>query len=265
VHAVLEWLWDVAAEPVLSALGFTGTPRGDWPRMWWVVEGALSLLPLHAAGYHYSRGQSVLDRVISSYTPTIQALGHARDHARPTGVSDALVVATLPHAVAEAEAVCQRVPNSTLLTNAPDTPPAHWPTRGNVLSHVDNCAIVHFACRGTGTSLVLDDDPLRIASLVPVQLTRARLAYLSACTTPPPSADPIHLPAAFQLAGYPHVVGTLWEVADSSVASFIATDFYGAMATTSDSARALHQAIRGIRTDIPHLPSMWAAYLHFGA
>ncbi|MBE1462310.1 CHAT domain-containing protein [Kibdelosporangium phytohabitans] len=261
LHAVLEWLWEVAALPVLSALGFKGMPRGEWPRMWWVTHGPLSLLPLHAAGYHYSRGESVLDRVISSYTPTIQALGHARDYALPVPVSDALVVATLPHAIAEAEAVCQRVTGATLLINTEGTPAAHWPTRGNVLSHVDECPIVHFACRGTGTSLLLADDPLRIASLVPLQLTTARLAYLSACTA---SAEPVQLPAAFQLAGYPHVVGTLWEVTDS-VASFIAGDFYGGMATTSDSARALHQAIRGIRTDIPHLPSMWAAYAHHGA
>nr|WP_157527929.1 CHAT domain-containing protein [Kibdelosporangium sp. MJ126-NF4]CEL16668.1 hypothetical protein [Kibdelosporangium sp. MJ126-NF4]CTQ88980.1 hypothetical protein [Kibdelosporangium sp. MJ126-NF4] len=264
MHAVLEWLWEVAAAPVLAALGFKGMPRGEWPRMWWVTHGALNRLPIHAAGYHYARGESVLDRVVSSYTPTIQALGHARDWAQPVAVSDALVVATLPHAVAEAEAVRQRVPNSTLLINTEGTPAAHWPTRGAVLSHVDECPIVHFACRGTGTSLILADDPLRIASLVPLQLTRARLAYLSACTAAPDADEPVHLPAAFQLAGYPHVVGTLWEVTDS-VASFIAGDFYSGMATTTDSARALHQAIRGIRTDIPHLPSMWAAYLHHGA
>ncbi|SMD18767.1 CHAT domain-containing protein [Kibdelosporangium aridum] len=265
LHAILEWLWDVAAAPVVAALGFVDTPRAGWPRMWWVAHGPLSLLPLHAAGYHYSHGESVLDRVISSYTPTIQALGHARDYSLPVPVSDALVVANLPHAVAEADAVRQHVPNSTLLTNAEGTPAAHWPTRGNVLSHIDNCAIAHFACQGTGTSLVLDDAPLRIASLVPVQLTRARLAYLSACRTPAISADPIHLPTAFQLAGYPHVIGTLWEVKDSGVTSFVAADFYSAMTTTSDSALALHQAIRGVRTDIPHLPSMWAAYQHHGA
>ncbi|MCE7011480.1 CHAT domain-containing tetratricopeptide repeat protein [Kibdelosporangium philippinense] len=264
LHAILEWLWDVAAAPVVEALGFVDTPRAGWPRMWWVAHGPLNLLPLHAAGYHYSHGRSVLDRVISSYTPTIQALGHARDYSLPVPVSGALVVANLPHAMPEADAVRQHVPNSTLLINTEGSPPAHWPTRGNVLSHIDNCAIVHFACQGTGTSLLLDDAPLRIASLVPVQLTRARLAYLSACRTPAISADPIHLPTAFQLAGYPHVVGTLWEVTDS-VTSFIAADFYSDMATTSDSALALHQAIRGIRTDIPHLPSMWAGYLHHGA
>lgn len=45
------------------------------------------------------------------------------------------------------------------------------------------------------------------------------LAYLSACSTTANSADrlideAIHLTSAFQLAGFRHVIGTLWEVAD---------------------------------------------------
>ncbi|MBP2325512.1 hypothetical protein JOF56_005897 [Kibdelosporangium banguiense] len=256
LHGVLEWLWDVAAAPILSALGFVDVPRTEWPRMWWVTSGPLSLLPIHAAGYHYAPGESVLDRVISSHTPTIKALGHARDYAHPTAVSHALVVATSAAETAEAEAVLGRVPNSMVLSPA---------TRGNVLSHLDSCPIVHFTCRGdAGGRLHLEDAPLRIDSLVPIQLTRARLAYLSACETPSLIDEPTHLPTAFQLAGYPHVIGTLWPVNDS-VTSFIAADFYGNLGSTSDSARALHHAIRGIRTDIPHLPTMWAGYLQTGA
>jgi tetratricopeptide (TPR) repeat protein len=262
-HGVLEWLWDVAAGPILSALGFVDTPRTEWPRMWWVTSGPLSLLPMHAAGYHYTRGESVLDRVISSYTPTIRALGHARDHSCPTAVSHALVVSTSAEEAAEADAVCSRVPSSVSLS--PGTALPHRPTRGNVLSHLDNCPIVHFTCLGDAAGrLHLEDAPLRIGSLVPIQLTKARLAYLSACETPSLTDEPTHLHTAFQLAGYPHVIGTLWAVNDS-VTSFIAADFYGTLATTSDSAHALHQAIRGIRSDIPHLPTMWAAYLHTGA
>ncbi|MET0235233.1 MAG: CHAT domain-containing protein [Kibdelosporangium sp.] len=263
LHGVLEWLWDTAASPILSALGFTDTPRGDWPRMWWVTSGPLSLLPLHAAGYHYAQGSSVMDRVISSYTPTIRALEHARGRALPTAVSNALVVATSPDAAAEADAVHSRVPGSIVLS--PGTPLPHRPTRGNVLSQLDNHPIVHFTCPGDGLGrLHLADAPLRIASLVPIQLTQARLAYLSACDTPSLTDEPTHLPTAVQLAGYPHVIGTLWAVTDS-VTSFIAADFYSGLTSTTEAARALHQAIRGIRTDVPHLPAMWAGYLYTGA
>ena len=96
---VLEWLWDSVTEPVLTALGLDGTPPPGqpWPRIWWCPTGLLSLLPLHAAGYHAAdhRGASapehapprtVLDRVISSYTPTLGALA---DASRRDGSEDA--------------------------------------------------------------------------------------------------------------------------------------------------------------------------------
>ncbi|NED00616.1 CHAT domain-containing protein, partial [Streptomyces sp. SID6648] len=83
--AVLEWLWDNAAGPVLGLLGHDRRPsaEADWPRVWWVPGGVLGLLPLHAAGHHTdpaddARRRTVLDRVVSSYTPTVRALRHAR-------------------------------------------------------------------------------------------------------------------------------------------------------------------------------------------
>jgi CHAT domain-containing protein len=56
-----------------------------------------------------------------------------------------------------------------------------------------------------------------VASLADVQPHRAQLAFLSACQTARNPArdlldEAIHLASAFQLAGYPHVVGTLWSV-----------------------------------------------------
>jgi hypothetical protein len=81
---VLGWLWDAIAAPVLSKLGFDAPADLDQslPRLWWCPTGLLILLPLHAAGYHTAEGRaerlSVLDRVVSSYTPTLRALGDAR-------------------------------------------------------------------------------------------------------------------------------------------------------------------------------------------
>lgn len=50
----LEWIWDTIADPVLTTLGFTETPPDGaaWPRLWWCPTGLLTMLPLHAAGYH---------------------------------------------------------------------------------------------------------------------------------------------------------------------------------------------------------------------
>ncbi|WP_243407941.1 tetratricopeptide repeat protein, partial [Frankia canadensis] len=81
--AVLGWLWDVLAGPVLDRLHLTTTPADgpSWPRLWWCTTGLLSFLPVHAAGHHDTRFDThpatVLDRTISSYTPTLRALTHA--------------------------------------------------------------------------------------------------------------------------------------------------------------------------------------------
>ncbi len=91
---VLGVLWDSVAGPVMDTLGCSG-PSGRharWPRLWWCVAGRAAALPWHAAGHHPAVGQhaaagsgdgqpvadTVLDRVISSYTPTLQALARAR-------------------------------------------------------------------------------------------------------------------------------------------------------------------------------------------
>lgn len=87
--AVQEWLWDVIAEPVLETLG---TPTSQ--RLWWCPIGLLSHLPLHAAGRGY---QSVLDRVVSSYTPTIRALGYARANRRQSATQVKTLVVGIPH------------------------------------------------------------------------------------------------------------------------------------------------------------------------
>ena len=82
MKVILEWLWDVAVKPVLDELGFTQIPQLDevWPRVWWVGSGLLNILPIHASGYHDSTPpQTALDRVISSYAPTVKSLAYARE------------------------------------------------------------------------------------------------------------------------------------------------------------------------------------------
>ena len=74
-------MWDVAVGRVLDFLRFTVAPVGDasWLRVWWVGNGLLNFLPLHAAGYHDSFDRTAIDRVISSYTPSIKVAMYARE------------------------------------------------------------------------------------------------------------------------------------------------------------------------------------------
>ncbi|MFE2267478.1 CHAT domain-containing tetratricopeptide repeat protein [Streptomyces griseosporeus] len=312
LSGILEWLWDAAAEPVLEELGFTLEPPAGaaWPRLWWVPGGLLGQLPLHAAGYHRQRVAShgrrtVMDRVISSYVPTVRALRHARQPAAATSKAGSALIVAMPttpgenplhHVATEAEMLRNRLPSSTLLIEESDggepgiiTP--HTPTKNRVLTSLPEFAIVHFACHGTSdpkdpsqSRLLLHDhenDPLTVASLAPIKLDRARLAYLSACRTALAGAtdlidESIHLASAFQVAGFRHVVGTLWEV-DDAIAARIAAAFYSDLQTsgfsTENTAQALHHAVRGVRdgdnltgrNDLAAVPSLWAAHLHAGA
>jgi tetratricopeptide (TPR) repeat protein len=304
---ILEWLWDAAAEPVLNALGHTTgqSPDQNLPRVWWAPGGLLSLLPLHAAGYHTETvvdGQvrrTVMDTVISSYTPTIRALRYARQHvtaAPAEGLS--LIVAMpstprlpgseLPNVPSEAARVRALLPHPVVLTEPgstsgePSNTSGDLPTRANVLALLPGCSIAHFACHAAShpsdpsRSLLLlhdhDRNPLTVASLAPVNLGQAQLAYLSACSTALTSAvelidEAIHLTSAFQLAGFPHVIGTLWAI-DDKIAVTVAEAFYTILLTgaldVSDAARALHGAVRDVRDRFPTTPSLWAAYLHAG-
>jgi hypothetical protein len=56
-----------------------GPDVGVWPRVCWISTGLLSILPIHAAGYHdVKEPRNTIDRVISSYIPTLKSLSYAR-------------------------------------------------------------------------------------------------------------------------------------------------------------------------------------------
>ncbi|PQE26664.1 TPR domain-containing protein [Rutstroemia sp. NJR-2017a BBW] len=232
----LEWLWDVIVQPILNALGFTQPPSDDnWPHIWWIPTGPLSKFPLHAAGYHGgSSTESALDRVMSSYSSSVKAIIHGRR--RPA-------LAAVPHAPARALLVTmQNTPNASsllfakkettmlqsLLTSKDFKPLEPKPHKQDILSHLPDCKIFHFAGHGetyqkdpSQSSLLLEGDPLRVSDLLEMNLRMHPLflAYLSACGTGQIKDDKffdesIHLISAYQLAGFRHVVGTLWEVND---------------------------------------------------
>ncbi|SDM38170.1 CHAT domain-containing protein [Nonomuraea jiangxiensis] len=317
LRAVLAWLWDSATGPVLDALGIDAPPATDmaahdWPRIWWVPGRHLSLLPLHAAGHHTdppdAGARTVMDRVISSYTPTIGALRHARGGTAQSGPVRALIVAmpttpgtpgNLPYVPAEAALAAACFPDSTTLTEpdpaTPDSttltepdptvpgPADRRPTRANVLALLPTHPVAHFACHGisdpadpSNSRLLLSDhrtEPLTVSALGAIRLDRARLAYLSACETALAYNlldESIHLTSAFQLAGYPHVIGTLWPIYDQEALD-VATTFYTTLTGTGDqpdfrhAAHALHRATQDMRRRFPLAPSHWAAHLHTGA
>lgn len=281
----LDWLWRVVAEPVLDRLGIIGPPDGqEWPRLWWCASGSLTLLPLHAAGRREPVAQSVLDRVVSSYTPSVRALLHARRGATargaegPTGV---LVVAmpetpaaqALPAAAAEARLLTGLFGERATVLSGPAA------THQRVAAALRDARWAHFACHAetdqtdpsAGRLLLHDHEqsPLTVLDLTRLRLDDAELAFLSACRTA--RADPhladeaIHLAGACQVAGFRHVIATLWPVGDRSTARFSGA-VYRVLAEddVSSAAVAVHRAVRAQRDRSPDRPSVWAAHVHYG-
>ncbi|MFE1364041.1 CHAT domain-containing protein [Streptomyces anulatus] len=286
IHDTLEWLWDTVAGPVLGELGLTTEPPADrpWPRIWWAPVGSLSLLPLHAAGHHRHGGPVLLDRVVSSTTPTIRALGHARAGRRDDRNEPRMLVVAMPHtpdapdlpgAQAEADHLAALLPGATVLVGADAT-------RDAVLDALPASGWAHFACHGysdpdnpSDSHLALHDHdraPFRVLDLSRLRLRNAEFAFLSACdtarTTARLSDEAIHPLAAFQIAGFSQVVGTLWRV-DDAVAPVFSRQIYGELIADRSGAlcasAAVHRTVRRLRTTYPNLPSVWAAHVHAGA
>ncbi|SNQ50819.1 CHAT domain protein [Frankia canadensis] len=280
----LGWLWDVLAEPVLAALGLTGPPEEGalWPRLWWSPTGALTRLPLHAAGQHGQAGRSVLDRVVSSYTPTLRALMYSRAH-RISSPRTVLVVAMpetpghppLRQSVQEARAFDGAAGLTRLVGSKA--------TRAAVGAALPGAAIAHFACHAGSnpadpyaSHLLLQDGALDLGAIARFELDGAELAYLSACGTARGGArladEAVHAASAFQLAGYAQSVATLWEIGDE-VAAMAATAFYrelsgrgsGEPGDRLPAARALHEVTRRLRESMPDRPWAWASLVHAGA
>lgn len=274
LNRTLGWLWDVLAEPVLDELGHTATPTAGapWPRMWWSPTGPLNFLPLHAAGrYQADDGHAVLDRVVSSYAPTIRALLHAQSRPVPSqrrllsvAMSQTPGQAPLPATLTETEALVRRLGGGHPLVDAAAT-------HGNVMSALASASWVHFACHAhsdptspSNSHLLLHDRPMSVAEVSRLRLKDAELAYLSACSTARGSAgladEAIHIASAFQLAGYRHVIGALWPLVDTTAAA-VAEGFYSHLAHGASPANTLHAVIRSMRDEQPLTPSQWAAYV----
>ncbi|MEU0823038.1 CHAT domain-containing protein [Streptomyces mirabilis] len=277
IEAVLAWLWDAITEPVLRELDITGPPAPGrpWPRMWWVPTGLLSLLPLHAA----QRGDHcALDRVISSYTPTIRALRVARGQvpARERRILAVAMPATpgappLPFADREAVALASRFGEIVTLSGL-------QATRERVRAEIPEHTWAHFACHGLSdpadpgaNRLLLHDHrdrPFTIGEIAGLRLDNAELAYLSACETARAADgladEAVHLGSAFQLAGYQHVVATLWAIRDD-IGAELADNFYAHLLDEqSGPAAALHHACRNVRQKFGNFPALWASHLHIG-
>ncbi|KAF5682502.1 hypothetical protein FCIRC_4936 [Fusarium circinatum] len=248
---VLEWMWDNITQPVLDTLGYSRPPKeGAWPRVWWIPTALLTLFPLHAAGYHRKdSSETVLDRVVSSYSSSTRAIIRGRQKELSSSFSSkavprALLVGmqhtpesgSLPYANKEIDIVQKLCESTGLETVRPR------PRKEDVFEQLLDCKIFHFAGHGytdendpSNSHLRLEDwqdNTFRVADLQQMNLREHApfLAYLSACGTGQMKRynlvdESIRLISAYQLAGFRHAIGTLWKVSDQCCVDIARTTY----------------------------------------
>lgn len=328
LRTILTWLWKVAVRPVLEVLEYRSDRVGQrLPRVFWVANGLMGLMPLHAAGEFGSNSNESTSRyVVSTYVPTLESLAFARDLAsrkKPSPTQPWLVVEVPQTPGLRDLQTAQEVKaiQDVALTSGVLPPRVMTnPTRAALLDALSSHSIVHFSCHGTSNpenpsqgglhiekgvpeppvelkvgenGLYFEESPtvatpdLTISDLTATSHPTAQVAYLSACSTAENSAEDlvdevIHLASSFQLAGFAHVIGSLWET-DDSASSAVSSAFYknlfsglapGQVWDDQAVAYALHDAVESLkenglpnarrRRNLRNDPLAWAPFVHVG-
>ncbi|MFJ9736639.1 CHAT domain-containing protein [Streptomyces sp. NPDC101166] len=284
---LLAWLWHTTVEPVMSTAGLImgrtesslprpdespATPPGhsgtDLPRMWWCPTGPFAALPLHAAG----DATTAMDHAVHSYTPSVRALKAARSRMiRLRGATTArvLVVAdgtrsVFPH-LNEAR---RYIPGATFINASDATPTGLSQALGDhpCVHFIGPGAAEDELPRSPGTELL---DWLRLPLPLPVD---GALAFLSGRDTATPRASShMSTAAAFQTAGYAHVIAMLGSLDDFMAARVTQHLYLGITGPMGGlrperTALALHDAVRRVESTVPFPEAILvrAAMVHLG-
>ncbi|KAG8706244.1 hypothetical protein FRC09_002507 [Ceratobasidium sp. 395] len=279
---VLATLWRDVVKPILSGLQYLTLPtQNKLPRVTWCATGPLAFLPLHAAGYYSDPPERTFDYVISSYTPTLDAL--LRTSQSPNEFGGVLAVgqanltsqSPLPGTVTELKKI-QELAGSlrfTRLVEGQATPEA-------VLTEMQRHSWVHFACHGsqelldpTKSAFQLHHGNLDLITIIRNPPQSAEMAFLSACETATGDEklpdEAVHLAAGMLMSGYRTVIATMWSIQDAD-APLVTEHFYsqllkGGVPNSEGAAEALHDAVGILRAKVGDGAFWrWVPYIHVG-
>ena len=258
----------------------------------------MGLLPLHAAGDFEEDGswnQTTSLFAISSYTTTLKSLHYARTRKlrHLCEIEQKVLVVAMPETFGACSLDTDREIENIQKSIEPTQPKIlSLPTKNEVLTELRDSTVVHFACHGISNSydpskcaLLLKhvesdkNDHLTMPQLADIDNSRAQIAYLSACSTAENAAEglmdeAIHIASAFQLIGFPHVIGTMWESNDE-YALEVARLFYRILVEKMNEndwsgshsivAEALHESMEILKEDNMTNFLGWAPFIHLGA
>ncbi|KAI0533020.1 hypothetical protein GGR58DRAFT_522172 [Xylaria digitata] len=231
---LLERLRDVLAVRILEALGFNGPPDGDnFQRIWWIPTGLLIRLPLHTAGYHRRQsGETVIDRVMSSYSSSVKTIIRGRGDL----TQQATYSKTLEHRRIVPAGMCQSNGLETI------EPP---PLKQEVPSQLPDCTIFHLAGHG-----ITDNTNLLESYLLLEDWDTDRLTVEALLDMNPHEKPPFLACLAYRLAGFRHALETLWSVNDEScleMAKIIYEEIMTKDMSDDSMCKGLHKATRSLR------------------
>lgn len=288
IRSTLRWCLEVALRPIQE---FLLKWYGDRlpGRVWLCPTGILSFLPLHAA-WGESAGlerddEASVGAMLPSYTATIRMLRFARNRLKTADRRRAALIVAVANAPGaspiqgareEAVAVKRHCDSSAELLDADATTDA-------VATAMTQWPRAHFACHAAAnvldaslSGLLLYDRLLTLDEIVRLPIGNAAFAFLSACSTNVGdwnlADEALTIVSAFQMAGYPQVVGTLWPVLDRRAVE-VAEQFYSTLSASrhidtdeeDTVVQAYKKTFRALRTRYPDTPSVWAGYVHAGA
>ncbi|OAX38220.1 hypothetical protein K503DRAFT_850105 [Rhizopogon vinicolor AM-OR11-026] len=280
IVGVLRKLWDRIVGPIVQALREIIQPGS---RIWWCPTAEFTLLPLHAAGPYEKKSNNLSHFYISSYTPTLAALIHARQQSQDASVQHFVAIGQanpdrgkeLQCVAPELKVVSQRVAPVVSFTSFEDSDA----TIQGAFDALSRNQWLHLACHGMPnrkqpfeSSFAMHDGPLTIKDIIRSRLQNPEFAFLSACHTTVGDEsshdEAIHLAAAMQFAGFRSVIGSMWSV-DDGVAHQIVSAFYDNLVDGSGrldctlAAVALHKALKTCRKKIPFEQQI--VFIHIGA
>jgi len=281
---ILEWLWSHVTDPILTSLRITKPPSEDrWPRLWWCPTGAFSLLPIHAAGIHESGNDSVYDRAVQSYTPTVRALIESRIPSPDThALSPKLLIVDvsenrdstdLPGARREVQYIADLMKADSLTRISGEDA-----NRVRVITELGSHRWVHFSCHGeqdltdpSNSRLRLRNSSISVMDLA-LSPQQGDFAFLAACETGTGGTslpdESITLAASLHYSGFRNVVASMWKIRDDASETLVKM-FYERTCRNSylDTAvvpYALHNAVRSLKELSPSAPSSWMPFTHIG-
>ncbi|THU81883.1 hypothetical protein K435DRAFT_767007 [Dendrothele bispora CBS 962.96] len=285
--SVLADLWSHVVRPILSEMeALFENAHHSLPHITWCATGALSFLPLHAAGIYGfddpTKDVNISNFAVSSYTTTLTAMLSSGSKPHVLVVSQPATPGqpSLPGTMEEAKFIqLYASPARTChLTHESATVEA---VSGEMSKH----DIIHLACHGIqdmksplNSAFALYDGRLELNRLMRLSLNNKELAFLSACQTATGDEklpeEAVHLAAGMLAVGYPSVIATMWSIKDND-APLIADKVYANLLGSHDDpesqkakltpAYALHEAVKHLREEVGEMNFVrWVTFVHFG-